>query len=93
AFFNSEICQLALKKKKQHGFDVLDVKPVEIAFFKCIQLVIISMNSDPIQMLVIMPFDYLKLCDSNDSAFEVDISSRFLISSKSIELLSFSPPM
>ncbi|GKE06293.1 hypothetical protein Tco_1398311 [Tanacetum coccineum] len=44
-------------------------------------------------MLVIMPFDYLKLCDSNDSAFGVDNSSKFPVSSKSIELLSFSPPI
>ncbi|GJU16842.1 hypothetical protein Tco_1144808 [Tanacetum coccineum] len=39
-------------------------------------------------MLIIMPFDYLKLCDSNDSAFGVDITSRFPVSSKSIEFLS-----
>ncbi|GKF55801.1 retrovirus-related pol polyprotein from transposon TNT 1-94, partial [Tanacetum coccineum] len=56
-------------------------------------LVIISMNSYPIQMLVIIPFNNLKLCDSNDSAFGVDIMSRFPVSSKSIELLSFLPPM
>ncbi|GJV20442.1 hypothetical protein Tco_1369462 [Tanacetum coccineum] len=87
------ICQLSLNKKKQHVFDVLDVKPVKIAFNEFIQLVIISTNSDPIQMLVIMPFDYLKLYDSNDSAFGVDNLSRFPVSSKSIELLSFSPPM
>ncbi|GKE80268.1 hypothetical protein Tco_1550268, partial [Tanacetum coccineum] len=88
-----EISQLALNKKKQHVFDVLDVMPVEIAFFEGIQLVIISTNGDPIQMLVIMSFDNLKLCDSNDSAFGVDITSRFPVSSKSIELLSFLAPM
>ncbi|GJZ43401.1 hypothetical protein Tco_0590656 [Tanacetum coccineum] len=44
-------------------------------------------------MLVVMPVDYFKLCDSNDSAFGVYISSRFPVSSKSIELLSFSSPI
>nr|GEY40172.1 hypothetical protein [Tanacetum cinerariifolium] len=44
-------------------------------------------------MLVIMPFGYLKLCDSDDYSFGVDISSRLPVSSKSIELLTFTPPM
>nr|GEY56505.1 hypothetical protein [Tanacetum cinerariifolium] len=58
-----------------------------------LQLVIISMNNDPIRMLVTIPFDNLKLCDSDDSAFRVDITSRFPVIRKSIELLSLSPPM
>nr|GEX05791.1 hypothetical protein [Tanacetum cinerariifolium] len=57
------------------------------------KLVIISTYSDPIHVLVIMPCDYLKLCDNDDSAFGVYISSRFLVNRKSIELLSFSPPI
>ncbi|GJX97945.1 hypothetical protein Tco_0354964 [Tanacetum coccineum] len=36
-------------------------------------LVIIPTNSDLIKMLVVMPVDYFKLCDNNDSAFRVDI--------------------
>nr|GEY43169.1 hypothetical protein [Tanacetum cinerariifolium] len=44
-------------------------------------------------MLVVMPFDDLKLCDSDDSTLRVDISSRFPIDRKSIELLTFAPPM
>nr|GEW00432.1 hypothetical protein [Tanacetum cinerariifolium] len=93
AFINSEIGQLALNKEKQHVFNVLNVKPVEIAFFEFVELVIISMYSDLIQVLVIMPFDYLELCDSDDSSFGVDISSTLPVSSKSIELLTFVPPM
>nr|GEW67013.1 hypothetical protein [Tanacetum cinerariifolium] len=46
------------------------------------KLVIISTYSDLIQMLVVMPFDDLKLCDSDDSTFGVEISSRFPTSSR-----------
>ncbi|GKF90536.1 hypothetical protein Tco_0274237, partial [Tanacetum coccineum] len=43
-------------------------------------------------MLVIMPFDNLKLCNKNDSVPGVDITSRFPVDSKSIELLMLSTP-
>ncbi|GJZ03640.1 hypothetical protein Tco_0536915 [Tanacetum coccineum] len=39
-------------------------------------------------MFVAMSFDNLKFCDSNDSTFIVDITSRFPVSSKSIELVT-----
>ncbi|GJS85407.1 hypothetical protein Tco_0751948 [Tanacetum coccineum] len=42
-------------------------------------------------MFVIMPFDNLKLCNNKDSVFGVDITSRFPVYCKSIELLTFSP--
>nr|GFB41079.1 hypothetical protein [Tanacetum cinerariifolium] len=71
AFINSEIGQLALNLKKQHVFNVLNAKLFEIAFFEFVELVIISTYSDPIQMLVVMPFDDLKLGDSDDSMFRV----------------------
>nr|GEY18199.1 hypothetical protein [Tanacetum cinerariifolium] len=51
-------------------------------------LVIIFTNCDLIQMLVIMPFDNLKLCNGNDYVPGVDISSRFSVDSISIELLT-----
>nr|GEX82063.1 hypothetical protein [Tanacetum cinerariifolium] len=41
-------------------------------------------------MLVIMPFDNLKLCYGNDSVPGVDITSRFPIDCISIELFTFS---
>nr|GEY88237.1 hypothetical protein [Tanacetum cinerariifolium] len=56
-----------------------------------IGLVIISTNCDPIQMLVIMPFDNLKLCNGNDFVPGVDITSRFPVDSISIKLLTLSP--
>nr|GEV68389.1 RNA-directed DNA polymerase, eukaryota [Tanacetum cinerariifolium] len=55
-----------------------------------IRLVIISMNYDPIQMLVVMPLDNLKLCNGKYSVFGVYITSRFSVDSKSIELLMLS---
>nr|GEY39768.1 hypothetical protein [Tanacetum cinerariifolium] len=90
-FINSEIGQLALNQEKQHVFNVLNVKPFEIAFLEFVELVIIFTYSDPIQMLVVMPSDDLKLCDSDDSMLGVDISSRFPVSGKSIKLLTFAP--
>nr|GEY15428.1 hypothetical protein [Tanacetum cinerariifolium] len=83
AFINSEIGQLALNKEKQHVFNVLNVKPFEIAFFEFVELVIISTYSDLIQMLVVMPFDDLKLCDSDDSTFGTSLRKN----SSSIRLL------
>nr|GEY69321.1 hypothetical protein [Tanacetum cinerariifolium] len=70
-----------------------NAKPFEIAFLEFVELVIISTYSDPIRMLVVMPFDDLKLCDSDDSTFGVDISSRFPIDCKFIKLLTFVPLM
>nr|GFC24838.1 hypothetical protein [Tanacetum cinerariifolium] len=93
AFIDSEIGQLSLHHKKQHVFNVLNAKPFEIAFFEFIELIIIPTYGNPIQMLGVMPFDYLKLCDSDDSTFRVDILSRFPVDHKSIELLTFTPPM
>nr|GEV42099.1 hypothetical protein [Tanacetum cinerariifolium] len=93
AFINREIGQFALNQEKKHVFNVLNAKPFEIAFLKFVELVIISTYSDPILMLVVMPFDDLKLCDRDDSTFGVDISSRFPIDHKSIELLMFAPLM
>nr|GEX85184.1 hypothetical protein [Tanacetum cinerariifolium] len=93
AFINHEIGQLTLYQEKQHVFNVLNAKPFEISFLEFVELVIISTYSDPIQMLVVMPFGDLKLYDSDDSTFGVDISSRFPIDRKSIELLTFAPPM
>nr|GFB32295.1 hypothetical protein [Tanacetum cinerariifolium] len=91
-FIDSEIGQIYLNQKKQHVFNVLNAKPLEIAFFEFIELVIISTHSDPIQMLVVMPFDDLKFDDSDGSTFRVDISSRFPVDHKIIELLTFAPP-
>ncbi|GJS88758.1 hypothetical protein Tco_0771394 [Tanacetum coccineum] len=65
----------------------------EVAFLECVKLVIISSNGDPIQMFVAMPFDNLKLCDSDDSTSRIYITSRFPIDSKSIELFTFASPM
>nr|GEU59782.1 hypothetical protein [Tanacetum cinerariifolium] len=79
AFINSEIGQLLLNQKKQHVFNVLNAKPFEISFFEFVEFITISTYNDPIRMLVIMPFDDLKLCDSDDSTFGVDILSRFPI--------------
>nr|GEU47417.1 hypothetical protein [Tanacetum cinerariifolium] len=93
AFFDSEISQLSLNQKKQHVFNVLNAKPLEIAFLEFIELVIISTHSYPIQMLVVMPFDDLKFDDSDDYTFGVDISSRLPVDRKSIEMLTFAPPM
>nr|GEW88000.1 hypothetical protein [Tanacetum cinerariifolium] len=44
-----EIGQLSLNQKKQHVFNVLNAKPLEIAFCEFIELVIISTHSYPIQ--------------------------------------------
>nr|GEX17853.1 hypothetical protein [Tanacetum cinerariifolium] len=93
AFFDSEIGQLSLNQKKQHVFNVLNVKPLEIAFFELIELVIIFTYSYPIQMLVVIPFDDLKFGDNDDSTFGVDISSRFPVDRITIKLLTFYPPM
>nr|GEX89366.1 hypothetical protein [Tanacetum cinerariifolium] len=93
AFINRDIGQLSLNQKKQHVFNVLNAKPFEISFFEFVEFIIISTYSDPIQMHVVMPFDDLKLSDSDDSTFGLDISSRFPIDCKSIELLTFEPPM
>nr|GEX21776.1 hypothetical protein [Tanacetum cinerariifolium] len=91
AFINCEIGQLALNQEKQHVFNVLNEKSFKITFLEFVELVIISTYSDPIQMLVVMSFDDLKLCDSDDSTFRVDITRRFPIDRKSIELLTFAP--
>nr|GEV28943.1 hypothetical protein [Tanacetum cinerariifolium] len=93
AFINREIGQIALNQEKQHVFNVLNAKPFKIAFLEFVKLVIISTYNDPIQMLVVMPFDDLKIYDSYDSTFEVDISSRFPIDRKSKEVLTFAPSM
>nr|GEZ96400.1 hypothetical protein [Tanacetum cinerariifolium] len=93
AFFDSEIGQLSLNQKKQHVFNVLNAKPLEIAFFGFIEPVIISTHSDPILMLVVMPFDNLKFGNGDDSTFGVDISSIFPVDRKTIELLTFAPSM
>nr|GEX63696.1 hypothetical protein [Tanacetum cinerariifolium] len=93
AFFDSEIGQLSLNQKKQHVFNVLNAKPLEIAFLEFIELVITSTHSYLIQMLVVMSFDDLKFDDSDDSTFRVDILSRFPIDRKTIELLTFAPSM
>nr|GEW71787.1 putative reverse transcriptase domain-containing protein [Tanacetum cinerariifolium] len=93
AFFDSKIGQLSLNQKKQHVFNVLNAKPLEIAFLEFIDLFIISTHSYPIQMLVVMPFDDLKFDDNDDSTFGVNISSRLLVDRKFIELLTFVPPM
>nr|GEX91483.1 uncharacterized protein [Tanacetum cinerariifolium] len=55
-------------------------------------LVIISVHSDPIQMVVVVPFDNLKYGENDDSTFGVDISSGLPVGCKSIELLMFVPP-
>nr|GFC79182.1 hypothetical protein [Tanacetum cinerariifolium] len=44
-------------------------------------------------MLVIVPFENLKLGDSDDSMFRVDISSRLPVDCKSVKLLTFAPSM
>nr|GEX04081.1 Gag-Pol polyprotein [Tanacetum cinerariifolium] len=44
-------------------------------------------------MLVIVPLDNLKFSDSDDSTFRVDISSGLPVDCKSVELLTFVPPM
>nr|GEV53885.1 hypothetical protein [Tanacetum cinerariifolium] len=88
-----ESSRIGVSSKKQHVFNVLNAKPLEIAFFEFIELVIISTHSDLIQMLVVMPFDDLKFSDSDDSTFGVDISSRLPVDWKTIELLMFTPSM
>nr|GFB12818.1 hypothetical protein [Tanacetum cinerariifolium] len=87
------IGQLSLNQKKQHVFNVMNEKPLEVAFFDFIQLVIISSYSDPIQMLAVVPFDNLMFGDNDDSTFRVDIFSRLPVDRKSIELLTFTPPI
>ncbi|GJU17416.1 hypothetical protein Tco_1145382 [Tanacetum coccineum] len=89
----NEAKTLALNKKNQHIFDVLKAKSVVIAFFKCVQLVVISTKSDLFQMFVIVSFDNRKLLNSNDSVSGVDIMSRFPVDCVSIELLTFSSPV
>nr|GEV74369.1 replication protein A 70 kDa DNA-binding subunit B [Tanacetum cinerariifolium] len=79
--------------EKQHVLNVLNSKPFKTAFLEFVELVIISTYNDLIQMLVVMPFDDLKLCDSDDSTFGVDILSRFPTDHKFIELLTFAPPI
>ncbi|GKA21807.1 hypothetical protein Tco_0707769, partial [Tanacetum coccineum] len=64
-----------------------------VLLIELLLLVIISTNNDPIQMLVIMPFDNLKLCNNNDFVLGVDITSRFPVDSKSIELLTLLTPV
>nr|GEX20640.1 hypothetical protein [Tanacetum cinerariifolium] len=93
AFFDSEISQLFLNQKKQHVFNILNVKPLEITFLEFIELAIISTHSYPIQMLVVVSFNNLNFSDSDDSTFGVDIPSRLPVERKSIELLTFAPPM
>nr|GEW30805.1 hypothetical protein [Tanacetum cinerariifolium] len=88
AFFDSEISQLSLNQKKQHVFNVLNVKPLKITFLEFIELVIISTHSYPIQVLVVMPFDDLKFGDSDDSTFRVNISSRLPVD-RSVSFLAF----
>nr|GEY09287.1 copia protein [Tanacetum cinerariifolium]GEY11719.1 copia protein [Tanacetum cinerariifolium] len=92
-FIKSGISQLSLNQKKQHVFNVLNAKLLEIAFFEFIELLIISTHKDPIQMLVVMPFDDLKFGDSDDSTFGVDVSTRLPVDRKSIKLLTFAPPI
>nr|GEV74744.1 retrovirus-related Pol polyprotein from transposon TNT 1-94 [Tanacetum cinerariifolium] len=91
AFFDSEISQLSLNQKKQHIFNILIAKPLEIVILEIIELVIISTHSYPIQMLVVMAFDDLMFGDSDYSTFRVDISSRLPVDRKSIEVLMFAP--
>nr|GEW53888.1 uncharacterized mitochondrial protein AtMg00810-like [Tanacetum cinerariifolium] len=93
ALFDSEIGQISLNQKKQHVFNVLNAKPLEVTFLKFIKLVIISMHSYLIQMLVVMPFNDLKFGDIDDSTFGVDILSIIPVDRKSIELLTFGPSM
>nr|GEV35000.1 putative glutamine amidotransferase PB2B2.05 [Tanacetum cinerariifolium] len=93
AFFNNEVGQFSLNQKKQHIFNLLNAKPLEIAFLEFIELFIISTHSYPIQMIVVMPFDDLKFDDNDYSTFGVDISSRLPVDRKSIELLMFAPLM
>nr|GEV33334.1 reverse transcriptase domain-containing protein [Tanacetum cinerariifolium] len=66
-------------------------KSVVIAFFECVQLVIITTNSDLFQMFVIVPFDNHKFLNSNDSVSRVDFTSGFPVDCISKELLTFSP--
>nr|GFB00761.1 hypothetical protein [Tanacetum cinerariifolium] len=44
-------------------------------------------------MLVAIPFHNLEIRDSNDPPLGVYIKSRFLVNSKTVELLTFTPPV
>nr|GEX08892.1 hypothetical protein [Tanacetum cinerariifolium] len=44
-------------------------------------------------MLVAMPFYNLEFRDSNDSPLGIYIASRFSVNSKTVELLTFTPPV
>nr|GEU61239.1 hypothetical protein [Tanacetum cinerariifolium] len=92
-FFDCQISQLSLYKKQQHIFDVLNAKPFKIAFLELIKLIIVSSHRYPIQVLVAMPLYNLEFSDNDDSSLRIHIASRLLVNSKTVELLTFTPPM
>nr|GEY00608.1 uncharacterized mitochondrial protein AtMg00810-like [Tanacetum cinerariifolium] len=56
-------------------------------------IIIVSTHRYPIKVLVIMPLDNLEFSDTDDSTLRVDIASRLPVDSKTVELLTFAPPM
>nr|GEV42080.1 ribonuclease H-like domain-containing protein [Tanacetum cinerariifolium] len=69
------------------------LEPFEVAFLELIKLIIVFTHHYPIQMLVIVPLENLEFSDSDDSTLRVDIASRLPVDSKTIELLTFAPPI
>nr|GEV03489.1 hypothetical protein [Tanacetum cinerariifolium] len=68
-------------------------EPFEVAFLELVKLIIVSSHRYPIQVLVVMPLDNLEFSDSDDSMLRILIASRLPVNSKTVELLTFTPPM
>nr|GFA55580.1 hypothetical protein [Tanacetum cinerariifolium] len=67
--------------------------PFEVTFLELVKLVIVSMHRYPIQVLVIVPLDNFEFSDSDDSSLRIHIASRLSVDIKTIELLTFVPPI
>nr|GEV61217.1 hypothetical protein [Tanacetum cinerariifolium] len=93
AFFDCQISQLSLDKKQQHIFDVLNAYPFEITFLELVKLIIVSSHRYTIQVLMVMPLDNLEFSNSDDSSLRIHITSRLPVNNKTVELLTFTPPM
>ncbi|GJW00178.1 hypothetical protein Tco_1555429 [Tanacetum coccineum] len=68
-FFNVRISTFSLYEKKQHVFNVLDPKSLEVAFFELVKNVVIPPYSDPVKMALVMAIRTISTFGSNNSSF------------------------